>query len=216
MCQYKSGIILKTGRVIIELDTDSHSEIIEKHKLREGHEVYPWANFVSVECTPKGDMFSKDRKDWTFRLDDNANPEWFVEQSEQLKDAWFEEMFRVLAEKERILNETGHWGGDLSIYSEAKLDAPKLESVGGGLFIYSEAKLDALKSIGGGLFINSEAKLDAPKLESVGGDLSIYSEAKLDAPKLESVGGDLYIHSEAKLDAPKLSKVNGKPYKKEK
>ena len=35
--------------------------------------------------------------------------------------------------------------GNLSINSEAKLDAPKLESVGGYLYISSEAKLDAPK-----------------------------------------------------------------------
>jgi hypothetical protein len=60
--------------------------------------------------------------------------------------------------------------GDLYIYAEAKLDAPKLESVGGDLYIYAEAKLDALKSVGGDLYINAEAKLDAPKLYSKGFD----------------------------------------------
>src|SRR3990167_647739 len=172
MCSYKSGIILKTGRVIIELDTDSHSEIIEKHKLREGvSESMPWANFVSVECLPKKDLFSRDRSDWNFKLDEPTDvPTWFKEDEDHFKDLCFDEMFKFLSEKEKILNETGKWNGDLYLNSGATLDAKKLESVAGDLYL------------------NSGATLDAKKLESVAGDLILYSGATLDAKKLESVG----------------------------
>ncbi|MCK9578814.1 hypothetical protein M0R01_05025, partial [bacterium] len=96
-------------------------------------------------------------------------------------------------------------GGSLSIYSQAKLEAPNLKSVGGSLSIYSQAKLDSLKSVGGDLSINSQAKLEAPNLKSVGGSLSINSQAKLDS--LKSVGGYLSIYSQAKLEAPNLKSV---------
>src|SRR3990167_10206534 len=227
MCSYKSGIILKTGRVIIELDTDSHSGIIEKHKLREGvSESMPWANFVSVECLPKKDLFSRDRSDWNFKLDEPTNvPTWFKEDEDHFKDLWFDEMFKVLSEKEKILNETGKWNGslilysgatldalesvagDLILYPGATLDAKKLESVAGGLYLYSGATLDAkkLESVAGDLYLNSGATLDA--LESVAADLILYSGATLDAKKLESVGGDLILYSGATLDA--LESVGG-------
>ena len=232
MCSYKSGIILKTGRVIIELDTDSHSGIIEKHKLREGvSESMPWANFVSVECLPKKDLFSRDRSDWNFKLDEPTNvPTWFKEDEDHFKDLWFDEMFKVLSEKEKILNETGKWNGslilysgatldalesvagDLILYPGATLDAKKLESVAGGLYLYSGATLDAkkLESVAGDLYLNSGATLDAKKLESVGGDLILYSGATLDAKKLESVAGDLHLNSGATLDA--LESVGGGLY----
>src|SRR3990167_7762988 len=201
MCSYKSGIILKTGRVIIELDTDSHSEIIEKHKLREGvSESMPWANFVSVECLPKKDLFSRDRSDWNFKLDEPTDvPTWFKEDEDHFKDLWFDEMFKVLSEKEKILNETGKWNGDLILYSGATLEA--LESVGGDLTLNSGATLEALESVGGDLTLYSGATLDAKKLESVAGGLYLYSGATLDAKKLESVAGDLYLNSGATLDA---------------
>ncbi len=51
------------------------------------------------------------------------------------------------ADKNRNLTEVT---GGLSIYSEAKLDAQKLESVGGDLYIRSEGKLDAVLELIGG------------------------------------------------------------------
>jgi hypothetical protein len=116
---------------------------------------------------------------------------------------------RTAADAEKYRNIT-KVTGDLSINSNAKLDAPALTSVGGDLSINSNAKLDALTSVGGDLYIYSNAKLDAPALTSVGGYLSINSNAKLDAPALTSVGGDLYISSNAKLDA--LTSVGGDLY----
>jgi hypothetical protein len=113
---------------------------------------------------------------------------------------------RTAADAEKYRNIT-KVTGDLSINSNAKLDAPALTSVGGDLSINSNAKLDALTSVGGDLYIYSNAKLDAPALTSVGGYLSINSNAKLDAPALTSVGGYLYIYSNAKLDA--LTSVGG-------
>src|SRR3990167_3435735 len=105
MCNYKSGIICRDGRIFIEQDTDSHTELISRHKLREGSESSPWANFVSVECVPnpKADMFSLNRRNWKFRLDDESNvPEWFQENKADLEDKFFIRLFEVVVE---ILNE---------------------------------------------------------------------------------------------------------------
>ena len=99
--------------------------------------------------------------------------------------------------------------GYLYIYSEAKLEAPNLQTVGDSLYINSEAKLENLQTVGGSLDIYSEAKLE--NLQTVGGSLDINSEAKLE--NLQTVGGSLYINSEAKLEAPK-AKYNVKNTKK--
>jgi len=65
-------------------------------------------------------------------------------------------------------------------------------SIPGNLSIYSDAKLEALTSVGGYLSIYSDAKLEANALTSVGGYLYIDSDAKLEANALTSVGGYLY------------------------
>jgi len=98
-------------------------------------------------------------------------------------------------EWEEKLKDVEKISGNLSVYSNAKLDA--LKSVGGDIWVYSDARLDALKSVGGSLWVYSDARLDA--LKSVGGYLSVYSNAKLDAGKLESVGGDIEINKTAKV-----------------
>ena len=51
-------------------------------------------------------------------------------------------------EGDLVINSTGPCPytkitGSLSIYADAKLDAPKLENVGGHLYIYADAKLAA-------------------------------------------------------------------------
>ncbi len=98
---------------------------------------------------------------------------------------------------------------NLSIYSEAKLEANNLKRVWWYLYINSEAKLEAnnLKSVWWYLYINSKAKLEANNLKSVWWNLSIYSKAKLEANNLKSVWWYLSINSKAKLEANNLKSV---------
>jgi len=95
--------------------------------------------------------------------------------------------------------------GDLIIKKGDNTDYSQLTTVGGNLFIYSNAKLDNLTTVGGGLYIYPNVKLEADNLTTVGGYLYIYSNTKLD--NLTEVGGDLFIYSNAKLD--NLTTVGG-------
>ena len=101
--------------------------------------------------------------------------------------------------------------GHLTIYENAKLEAPALALVGGYLDVYENAKLEApaLTSVSGNLYVYEDAKLEAPALTSVGGNLFVYRNAKLEAPALTSVGGSLIVNENAKLNATALTKVGG-------
>ncbi len=80
MCQFKSGIILK-DRVFV-LDYDSHTDILEELGIADTR-----ANaerlFVRAELIPKnGDVFS-DISEWSFRVDQDIVPDWFVAEYEK-------------------------------------------------------------------------------------------------------------------------------------
>ena len=100
--------------------------------------------------------------------------------------------------------------GNLEITEANRNDFKELVEVTGYLNVYTNGKLDApkLTTIGGHLYVN--AKLAAPELTTVGGYLSVY--AKLDAPVLTTVGGYLSVHANAQLEAPIL-KANVKSAK---
>jgi len=95
--------------------------------------------------------------------------------------------------------------GYVSVRSNAKLEAPQLQTVGGYVRVYGEAKFEALQTVGGYVSVDREAKLEAPQLQTVGGYVRVYGEAKLEA--LQTVGGDVYVYGEAKLEA--LQTVGG-------
>ena len=80
MCQFKSGIILK-DRVFVP-DYDSHTDMLEELKINDSY-----ANaktlFVRAELIPKNyDVFS-DVSEWTFKVDQDIVPEWFVAEYEK-------------------------------------------------------------------------------------------------------------------------------------
>ena len=95
----------------------------------------------------------------------------------------YEGNLEITKENENDFKNLVSVNGAVSVYREATLDAPKLETVGGYVYVSGEAKLPKLETVGGYVSVSGEAKLDAPKLETVGGYVSVSGEAKL--PKLE-------------------------------
>ena len=180
MCQFKSMVVLRE-RILCSTSHDSHRKLLDDAGIpdRDGS-----PDFVKVEIVPQdySEVALKDLDSWTFKVDQPSTPEWWNQK-------WAESECREILKKIMVFPLVS-WPGDLSINSNAKLDAPALKSVGGYLYVDGSAKLDALKSVGGYLCVYGSAKLDAPALKSVGGDLRVYGSAKLDA--LKSVGGELY------------------------
>ena len=77
MCKLKSGIILKDS--VFVPDYDSHTNMLEELKIDDTRENASRL-FVRAELYPKnGDVFS-DIETWTFRVDQDIIPDWFVEE----------------------------------------------------------------------------------------------------------------------------------------
>ena len=86
MCNPASFAITKTGRVLWSKKTDSHSEIIAEHKLREdrrGSSGEPSDTlFVKVEINPpkmenRQFNFAAPLSKWQYVLDEDRAPEWY-------------------------------------------------------------------------------------------------------------------------------------------
>ena len=168
MCNYKSGVITRDGRVFVEMDIDSHEEIIKRHALREGTPADPWANYVSAECLPRRDLLSRKREDWDYRLDErDAKPAWYAEDEAHFEELFFTALYSHLDAREEELRLTGIWRGGLALWKGAALTAPGLETVERDIWLHEGATLTAprLKTVEGDITLREGATLTAPKLE---------------------------------------------------
>ena len=144
MCKFKSMVVLRTGEILSLEKSDSHTEIIEYFKLKEGN--LNSRNFVAVEIIPKNDLFSYAKKDWTFTVDEESSvPEWFTEDRANYEDKCYQHLFKFM----RKVEKTGHFPGNLNVSDSVTLTA--------------------LTSVGGHLDVDGSTKLNAPKLTSVNG-----------------------------------------------
>ena len=78
MCQFFSALYTrpngnKPGELLWHWATDSHTDIMAIHKIKEARE----GNFVRVEFTPPTPDKVTDIKAWNFRLDEERTPSWF-------------------------------------------------------------------------------------------------------------------------------------------
>src|SRR3990167_7543149 len=107
MCNYKSGVITRDGRVFVEMDTDSHEEIVRRHSLREGTTADPWANYVSVACMPTRDLLSRKREAWDYRRGErDANPAGYAEDETRVEGMFFDALLPHLDAREEELRLT--------------------------------------------------------------------------------------------------------------
>src|SRR3990167_9510978 len=154
MCNYKSGVITRDGRVFVEMDIDSHEEIIKRHALREGTPADPWANYVSAECLPRRDLLSRKREDWDYRLDErDAKPAWYAEDETRFEGMFFDALLSHLDAREEELRLTGIWRGGLALWKGTTLNVPRLKAVTGGITLWKGTTLNVpgLKTVTGGL-----------------------------------------------------------------
>jgi len=82
MCQFKSGIILKTRCVVAEGENDSHSDLLEKLNI-EDSSMNAMTKFVRVELLPPRDEWWTDPDTWQINVDQDITPDWFDEDQEK-------------------------------------------------------------------------------------------------------------------------------------
>ena len=115
MCKFASGIIgYKHKKVYFDIDIDSHSELMEKLKIKDETE---WPSFVKFEITPKdGDVFNHEKSNWEYKVDSDHSqdrlPDWYDEKKAK-EQAWekVQEVFkaRFLVNKKIQEIKEGRW-----------------------------------------------------------------------------------------------------------
>lgn len=98
MCNFFSGIIgYKHKKVYFDIDIDSHSELMDKLKIKDETE---WPKFVKFELTPKdNNPFNHKKSNWQYRVDSDHSqdrlPEWYDEKK-AYSQAWeaIQEVFK--------------------------------------------------------------------------------------------------------------------------
>ena len=108
MCQLKSGIILK-DRIYIGVG-DSHTDMLKELGIEDSRKNAE-SLFVRAELIPPdGDVFS-DINTWTFNVDQDIRPDWFVEpyEKERMVKAvkkWADKHVLIGRENKKISNGT--------------------------------------------------------------------------------------------------------------
>ncbi len=93
MCQFKSGIILKSRVVLAPEGNESHSDLLESLGIEDNH-MNATKTFVRAELIPKDDNKMSDVKYWRYKVDQNIVPDWYEKDPER-----YEQEFRNAVEK---------------------------------------------------------------------------------------------------------------------
>jgi len=80
MCRLKSGIILKDD--IFVPGYDSHTEMLEEMKIKDTRKNAE-SLFVRAELCPTNEDIFTEPETWTFHVDQDIRPDWFVEPHER-------------------------------------------------------------------------------------------------------------------------------------
>lgn len=91
MCQFKSGLILKDHIVIAPMMNDSHSDMLDKLKIKDD---YFGAShiFVRAELIPPDGDKTRDVQDWEFVVDQDIVPNWFYDDRKKYEDKFREKV----------------------------------------------------------------------------------------------------------------------------
>ncbi len=93
MCQFKSGIILKSRVVLAPEGNESHSDLLESLGIEDNH-MNATKTFVRAELIPKDDNKYSDINEWKYRVDQDIVPDWYEEDPDR-----YEQEFRDTVEK---------------------------------------------------------------------------------------------------------------------
>ena len=85
MCQFKSGIILKTRCVVAQGADDSHTTLLEELNIEDTIE-NAMRKFVRVELVPPIREWWTDPDTWKINVDQDITPEWFEADKEKYLD----------------------------------------------------------------------------------------------------------------------------------
>ena len=76
MCNFWSCLLTKDGKVLWDKDIKSHEDLIERFGLEDKQ--LKDRSFVRIEITPRGDILSKKRGDWSYKVDEPGTvPDWY-------------------------------------------------------------------------------------------------------------------------------------------
>ncbi len=93
MCQFKSGIILKSRVVLAPEGNESHSDLLESLGIEDTH-MNAIKTFVRAELIPKNNNKHSDINEWKYRVDQDIVPDWYEEDPDR-----YEQEFRNEVEK---------------------------------------------------------------------------------------------------------------------
>ena len=85
MCQFKSGIILKTRCVVAQGSDDSHTTLLEELNIDDTRE-NAMRKFVRVELVPPKGEWWTDPETWKINVDQDIVPDWFETDREKYLD----------------------------------------------------------------------------------------------------------------------------------
>lgn len=78
MCQFKSGIILKSKVILTPEGNESHSDLLESLGIEDSH-MNATKTFVRAELIPKDGNKYSDICEWKYRVDQDIVPDWYEE-----------------------------------------------------------------------------------------------------------------------------------------
>ena len=93
MCQFKSGIILKSKVVLTPEGNESHSDLLESLGIEDTH-MNASKTFVRAELIPPNNDKMTDVKDWRYKVDQDIIPDWYEKDPER-----YEQEFRDAVEE---------------------------------------------------------------------------------------------------------------------
>ena len=85
MCQFKSGIILKTRCVVAQGSDDSHTSLLEELNIEDTRE-NAMRKFVRVELVPPNGEWWTNPDTWKINVDQDITPDWFEFDKEKYLD----------------------------------------------------------------------------------------------------------------------------------
>ncbi len=111
MCKLKSGIILKDS--VFVSDCDSHTDMLKELGIEDTRKNAERL-FVRAELIPKNDDVFSDINEWTFRVDQDIIPDWFVEEYEKQRmieavKEWAKNRIHIDKDNLKIKDGSGHY-----------------------------------------------------------------------------------------------------------
>jgi len=81
MCKFKSGIILKSGKVLLSETSDSHSDILSDSNIVDNTREADKKIFARFEYVPEGELWEFDK--YKLNIDEEVVPDWLDVRSER-------------------------------------------------------------------------------------------------------------------------------------